>query len=134
MTEKSSKEIMAIRRQKRRSLALVPVPNKAVNSDENLPLQAVCGLFKVETTTTKPLQEIFAEIERVFTLENIQFKKSKKRAVYKCKSKTEKVQFELEICRIEKLESVKGLKFKRTSGDIWKYMQVYNSLSSQFKL
>jgi len=103
-----------------------------VQSEEES-LQLVGGAFKVETTTTKALKEIHEEIQRVLTMMNIEFKK-KKKAIYKCKFKPMKLKFELQICRIIKLEGVKGLKFKRIAGDFWNYMSTYQLICKQLKL
>jgi len=122
------------RQNKRRSLAVKPLPT-VPSEDEEQQLPVVKGAFNFETTTTKPLKEICEEIERALSKQDITVKRSKKAAmVYHCKVKKTKIQFDLEICRIEKLDGVKGLKFKRTVGDIWKYMEAYQEVCSHLKL
>lgn len=99
-------------------------------------LRSIKGVFNVDTTTMKPADEIVEEVMRVLTESEIVFKQ--KGYVFKCKQKqpidkTERVQFDLEICQIHGL-NMNGVRFKRISGGVWGYRTLCQTLMQKMKL
>ena len=87
-------------------------------------------MFGVDTTSTKPVNDIVTEIERVFIASNVEF--SCKAFKFTCVTQ-EKVEMEVEICKIHKTH-MHGLVFKRLKGTIWNYQNICQSLISQWRL
>eukprot|EP01111_Echinosteliopsis_oligospora_P015139 TRINITY_DN5880_c0_g1_i1.p1 TRINITY_DN5880_c0_g1~~TRINITY_DN5880_c0_g1_i1.p1 ORF type:complete len:640 (-),score=122.41 TRINITY_DN5880_c0_g1_i1:20-1939(-) len=85
-------------------------------------LRKIQGAFTADTTTTKSAQEIQDELIRVFTAEDISFKRNG--WVFKCKKthQGEVIQFEAEICEIARM-NLNAVKFKRTKGDPFAYRE-----------
>lgn len=108
--------------------------NSTTAEDDESNLRASKGAFTVETTTVKKVSEIQSEIERVLNMLLIPFKKSSKGTKYTCMSQDSKLQVSIEICKISKLEGFKGIKFKRVGGDVWKYKDMYKSITGELRL
>lgn len=122
-------------RQRRATIDMGEAPNYKIqvpDIDKNLRVSK--GAFTVETTTMKPVAQIKEEIERVFGVLNMTFKHTKKGAGYSCKLPNSKVDVDIEICKVDKLEGIKGIKLKRASGDVWEYKEVYQKIISELKL
>lgn len=87
-------------------------------------------MFGVDTTSTKPVPEIISEIERALTT-NATLSFSRKG--FKFGVTHEKVELELEICKIHKT-NMHGLVFKRIKGSIWNYQNVCQALIASWRL
>jgi hypothetical protein len=89
-------------------------------------LEMVKGAFSCDTTTTKSLSEIHFEITRVFAKLGISY--TLNNHIYTCKTTNPetkmKIKFELQVCKIEKFDHFKGVRFRRTGGDTWSYRDV----------
>lgn len=107
-----------------------PIQERHAEDDKELRVSK--GAFTVETTTMKQVSEIEIEIERVLKHLEIPFKK--KGTKYAIKPKDSKLQVSIEICKISKLEGLKGIKFKRVGGDVWKYKEMYDSITKELRL
>src|SRR5262245_28727454 len=74
-------------------------------------IHVVSGFFSVDTTSTKAVDEIEKEVDKV--LKELdpakKWKISKKNYLYKIKFKD--VTFEMEICQIDKLDFLRGIRF-----------------------
>eukprot|EP01111_Echinosteliopsis_oligospora_P004745 TRINITY_DN1781_c0_g4_i1.p1 TRINITY_DN1781_c0_g4~~TRINITY_DN1781_c0_g4_i1.p1 ORF type:complete len:739 (+),score=236.28 TRINITY_DN1781_c0_g4_i1:134-2350(+) len=98
-------------------------------------IRAIKGVFNVDTTTMKNPKEIMDEIIRVLNERTILF--AQEGFVFRCKDTTTQhqkpLQFEMEVCQIKGL-SMNGVKFKRTSGDVWIYRNMCQTLMGDMKL
>lgn len=75
---------------------------------------------------------VHQEIERVLNLLSLQWKLKKN--TWTVKNETSKLGIEIELCKVNKFEGMKGLKFKRTGGDVWEYKDLYQKIISHLHL
>nr|BAJ94976.1 predicted protein [Hordeum vulgare subsp. vulgare] len=111
-----------------------PVAPAIKENDYDKNLRVSKGAFTVETTTRKTVPQIKIELERTFQVLDMAFKHTKKGTGYTVKVPNSKVEVELEICKVDKLDGIKGIKMKRASGDIWEYKEIYNKIIKEFRL
>ncbi|PRP85502.1 hypothetical protein PROFUN_06871 [Planoprotostelium fungivorum] len=97
-------------------------------------LRVAKGAFTFETTTNRPLQEITEELERVLGAMGMLWKRGKRGHSYKVKLIKKNLKLEIEICKVEKMEGLKGIKFKRVRGDTWEYKNLYQQICQNLKL
>jgi hypothetical protein len=110
-----------------------------VSEDENKFMKAakvknLVSAANANSTTTKPIAEVIAEIERALEACGIEYKIKKKGLSFHCKEKKYGVKFDIEICRIENVERLKALDLKRKKGDTFDYKNVYTAFYEQLKL
>jgi len=82
----------------------------------------------------KSVEEVEADIERVLVANKVPF--LKKGHKFKCKDFLlyEKLKIDIEVCRLDKDEEVKAIKFKRSSGSVWDYKDAISRLTRDLKL
>jgi len=97
-------------------------------------LRVAKGAFTFETTTNRPLVEISEELERTLGAMGLVWKRGKRGHSYKAKLIKKNLKLEIEICKVEKMEGLKGIKFKRVRGDTWEYKAVYQQICDSLKL
>eukprot|EP01117_Protostelium_nocturnum_P008052 TRINITY_DN2866_c0_g1_i1.p1 TRINITY_DN2866_c0_g1~~TRINITY_DN2866_c0_g1_i1.p1 ORF type:complete len:501 (+),score=195.28 TRINITY_DN2866_c0_g1_i1:668-2170(+) len=97
-------------------------------------LRTAKGAFTFQTTTSKPLVDVTNEIERVLHEMGTLWKRGKRGHVYKVKMPLKNVKLEIEICKVEKMDGLKGIKFKRARGDTWEYKTLYQQICEKLKL
>eukprot|EP00033_Pygsuia_biforma_P002992 GCRY01003293.1.p1 GENE.GCRY01003293.1~~GCRY01003293.1.p1 ORF type:complete len:695 (-),score=200.40 GCRY01003293.1:1070-3154(-) len=98
--------------------------------------RVVNGIFSVSTTSSKTLEEVLAEVDRVMKEKQVQMKrKSVEGVVFSCKIKVNnaKIKFELEVCRLPRLDLF-GLHLRRIKGNTWEYKMMCNDILKMFKL
>merc|ERR1712168_718331 len=96
--------------------------------------RAIKGVYKVNTTSTKPAKVVRQEIEaalsklrdseRIYSYESSRF-------MFKCRSRDEKgskVIFQLEICIVPGLESIVGIRHSRLKGSAWSYKKICDTV------
>lgn len=129
-----SEEPVPATRQRRATIDLGESPVPQFQADLDKQLRVSKGAFTVETTTMKPFIQIKEEIERVLKVLNMTYKHTKKGVGYSCKAPDSSVEVDIEICKIDKLEGIKGIKLKRASGDVWQYKVVYQRIIGELHL
>lgn len=96
-------------------------------------MKSVKGPFSSDNTSTKPVEEIMAEIERVLN-ENRWLYNKYPYAFKKCRAFDKaKLVFDVEVVKLFDL-NVYGVVFKRIKGDVWTYKNICSSLLSSMKL
>eukprot|EP01116_Phalansterium_solitarium_P000901 TRINITY_DN10745_c0_g1_i1.p1 TRINITY_DN10745_c0_g1~~TRINITY_DN10745_c0_g1_i1.p1 ORF type:complete len:644 (-),score=228.03 TRINITY_DN10745_c0_g1_i1:680-2611(-) len=84
------------------------------------------GAFSSHTVSSKPVVEIKEQLQQAFEKLDIRWSPAKPYS-YRCQAKDADVSFKVKICKIEKF-SMKGIKFKRTAGDIWAFKQLHQDI------
>lgn len=123
---------------KRVQKLMTPKKVSASGSSENP--RTIKALYKCSTTSTKSVQEVREEIDRVLS----SFRKSDRiygfecnRFLYKCKGKDEKgakLIFQLEICSVPDFDHMIGIRHTRLKGDSWSYKKICDSILQQLKI
>ncbi|KAJ3265434.1 MAP/microtubule affinity-regulating kinase 3 [Chytriomyces hyalinus] len=85
--------------------------------------------FSAGTTSSKDPDTLLAELVRVMKMEGIKFEIS----AYMCTCKFEDVEFEIEICKLPRL-NLNGLRFKRMTGNSWTYKNLLTALIEKLQL
>jgi MAP/microtubule affinity-regulating kinase len=110
----------------------VPEPdlsNKSLNKSPDEP-RSLRFTFSVSTTSTKGIEHILSELQRVLHESQIDFKQEKFVSV--CISPSG-IEFEIEICKIPRL-SLNGLRIKRLTGNAWEYKNLIGTLVNKMDL
>eukprot|EP00002_Diphylleia_rotans_P025146 TRINITY_DN4978_c0_g2_i2.p1 TRINITY_DN4978_c0_g2~~TRINITY_DN4978_c0_g2_i2.p1 ORF type:complete len:660 (-),score=155.26 TRINITY_DN4978_c0_g2_i2:275-2254(-) len=94
-------------------------------------MRAVKGVFSVSTTSSKSGQKILEEVKRVLESNQINFKEHG--YVLDCEDPNN-LRFEVEICRLQNIGTISGIRLRRVSGDTWAYKKLCQKLSSEFRL
>ncbi|KYR02959.1 putative protein serine/threonine kinase [Tieghemostelium lacteum] len=87
------------------------------------------GIFKSSTTTTKSPENTIQEVKKVLE-DSPLFTKKRGSYVFICFDDETHVKFQIEIVKITNLE-ITGIKFKRISGDTWKYKNICTELINE---
>jgi len=112
-----------------------PVPVAAPASAEPKP-PPMKGAFNSHTVTSKPINEIQDQIQRALDKLGLKYELSKKGFGYKVRLEIPGsmpgtvmlvLGFSIKICAIEKFD-MKGLKFKRTAGDLWEFQKMHQQI------
>lgn len=112
-----------------------PTEQPAKKSKSFQELRISKSTFQAETSSLKPVEEIVSELERVFSLLTIDYQPSPDKGVkYNCRDVIRNVKFEVEICKIDKLEGFKGIKIKKKSGSNYDFSALQENLRSLLKL
>eukprot|EP01116_Phalansterium_solitarium_P019804 TRINITY_DN566_c0_g1_i7.p1 TRINITY_DN566_c0_g1~~TRINITY_DN566_c0_g1_i7.p1 ORF type:complete len:303 (-),score=121.60 TRINITY_DN566_c0_g1_i7:322-1230(-) len=99
-----------------------PAPAPASGEPKPPPMK---GAFNAHTVTSKPIAEIQDQIQKALEKMRIEYEIGKKGFGYKCRA--DAVRFSIKICAIEKFD-MKGLKFKRTQGDLWDFQKLHQQI------
>lgn len=92
-------------------------------------------LFKAETISVKSTDDIRKELQRVFRLLNIQYRsKDVLQTKFTCIDSTRDVKFRVEICKIDVLDGLKGVKLKKKKGRNYDWSATEENLNSLLKL
>lgn len=86
-------------------------------------------MYGVDTTSTKPVDEIIDEVERVLQANTVTFA----RKAFKFACSQNGVELEIEICKIHKT-NMHGLVFKRIKGTIWNYQNFCQNIILQWRM
>lgn len=88
--------------------------------------------FSMTNTSEKPAEDVMAEIKRVADL-NQMTSLQVEPFVWRCQDESEKVEFELEVCKLPRL-SMNGIRPKRVSGDALSYKNACTKIFAQLNL
>ncbi|KAI7904944.1 kinase-like domain-containing protein [Cokeromyces recurvatus] len=93
----------------------------------------VKGLFSVSTTSTKKASEIRLEIINILHKQNIKYREMDDR--FECVVlKGGCIKFDIYIVKIPWLLGMRGLQFRRTSGDSWQYKDLCRKILDTIRL
>ncbi|KAL2911871.1 hypothetical protein HK105_208654 [Polyrhizophydium stewartii] len=117
----------------------------AVGEDANKP-RSLRFTFNSNTTSSKPPDEIIAEVIKVCTKHEISYRPTS-RYLLECSWATpgagaspagaagkEAVKFEIEVCKLPRLNNLHGLRFKRVGGSSADYKEICEKILSSISL
>jgi len=124
--------------QRRRSVLLTGIESAFKNLMKTEKLKEVKGVFNVDSTTSQTPDQVLEEVKRVLDSESqanedFVFKYKQKGFVMKCEYPNQRLQFNLEVCKIKSL-ALTGVKAKRVKGDLWVYKEYCQRLMAKMKL
>jgi len=103
-------------------------------------MRTVKGVFKVSTTSLLPPDKMVAKLEEAIrktaaTRPDGTLKaKRKSEWLFRIDDTTRSVRMEIEVCKIEKLDRLHGVRFARLRGDTWLYKQFAEELMANMTL
>jgi hypothetical protein len=85
-------------------------------------IRTATGAFGARATSTKPPEELFAQLQRVLAARRIESKPGPAKYALVCTSRDPALSFLVEVCRIANLEGYCAIQAKRIHGDtfLWK--------------
>jgi MAP/microtubule affinity-regulating kinase len=109
-------------------------PTSPVAEDAEKP-RSLRFTFNSNTTSSKSPDEIMTEILRFLNQKRINFHLSAKYLI-ECNHEDEKepVKFEIEVCKLPRLNNLHGVRFKRLSGSSESYKEICEIILSSVKL
>ncbi|KAI8368370.1 kinase-like domain-containing protein [Choanephora cucurbitarum] len=108
------------------------IPTQGHHADENIRSVYIKGLFSVSTTSTKKASVIRSELIQVLSNETrLQFRETHDR--FKCWTHHEVV-FDIYIVKIPWLLGMRGIQFRRISGDPWQYKTMCSQILELLQL
>ena len=103
-------------------------------------MRTVKGVFKVTTTSVLPPDHIMAKLEEAIrktasTRPDGALKAKRKAAwLFRVDDTTTSVRLEIEVCKLDKLDRLLGVRFGRLRGDTWLYKQLAEELMAHLTL
>ena len=92
-------------------------------------IRTLKGWFaRTATTSSKPASDVLAEVKRVLQQMDIAYEGDGFSVVCDYLRIEGNITFEIEVCQLQRLNLLVGLKFKRISGPFW----AYKRMCSQF--
>lgn len=92
-------------------------------------------VFSAETSSCLSTDRIKCEIERVLNLMGIEYRPTNPFFTqYECEDASRDVKFVIEICRIENLEGLKGVKLHKKKGKKYDWAATQENIHSLLKL
>lgn len=121
---------------RKKSLSWEGSDTSSLSKFDYVELRVSKSSFKGETSTAKPTSAIILELQRVFNLMAIEYTNFNvdKGLKCNCTDKLKNVKFEVEVCKIDKLEGLKGVKLKKKSGNSYDWSALEENLLSLLKL
>eukprot|EP00770_Monocercomonoides_exilis_P011368 MONOS_11312.1-p1 / transcript=MONOS_11312.1 / gene=MONOS_11312 / organism=Monocercomonoides_exilis_PA203 / gene_product=Serine / transcript_product=Serine / location=Mono_scaffold00561:38499-40993(-) / protein_length=773 / sequence_SO=supercontig / SO=protein_coding / is_pseudo=false len=92
------------------------------------------GLFNVSATSSKPPQVILEEVTGLLKKKRIGFKRVEGSYVLKCEYPDKAIRFEIEICKLPRLEEVCFVNMKRISGETFAWKEFCTTFFSSMQL
>ncbi|KAA6400217.1 MAG: putative Serine/threonine protein kinase OSK3 [Streblomastix strix] len=92
------------------------------------------GLFNVSATSSKPPEIILKEVEDLLKQKNITPKRVGETFVLKCDYTAKAIRFEVEICRLPRLDEVCFVNMKRISGETFAWKEFCTQFFSALQL
>lgn len=89
------------------------------------------GAFNVSCTSSKHPRQIMQEIQRALGVHRVSFKPS---SAYCVKCQKQAVRFEMEMSRLDNLESIYVVRFKRVAGEVWNYKDLCSKILAEMKV
>jgi MAP/microtubule affinity-regulating kinase len=85
-------------------------------------VRIIRGMFNVSATSSKPPDVVLEEVSQLLRRKRIGFKRVEESYVLKCEYADKGLRFEVEICKLPRLEEVCFVNMKRISGEtfVWK--------------
>jgi len=106
----------------------------AAKPEPTAEMRTVRGVFKCATTSPRAPDDLMLIVERAIVAVGTLKYKRKSAFLFRCLDKKAKVRLEIEICKIDKLDGLHGIRFGRINGDTWSYKKIAEAIMEKIQL